>query len=233
MYPVVAPVKRVKAAPPALNVYVVGPTLALSFADLRSQFRPTHSRSAARSDWSQRGEVDGVPDPRLPSGRSSHCRSPLGRCYAPRPSRSPCEPVIASGPPVANPLTVAGVVDRSIVTPATPDVAAGEVGRIAAPGRIERVPARRPDTKVVYPRPVRRILGSPQRARSPSPAGPCPSSPPARRSAPCSTPTCTPAAARPGQTCSSAYPRRGLVRGSCPHPRPHRRSCRHWWASPR
>ena len=58
-------------------------------------------------------------------------------------------PVIASDPPVANPLTVAGVVDRSIVTPATPDVAPEKSAALPLPVASNVSPPVDPDTKVV------------------------------------------------------------------------------------
>ncbi len=60
-------------------------------------------------------------------------------------------PLISSGPPLANPLTVAGVVDRSIVTPGTPDVAAEKSAALPLPVASNVYPPVAPDTKVVFP----------------------------------------------------------------------------------
>ena len=228
--------KRVNAAPPVVKVYVVGPTLALSFAGPASHRAPRHIHGQRHAlTGRQRGHAMASATPG-PVCAKLALPLPARKVFCPAAEPVtvliPAHLVRPTGGEPAHRRRCGRQVDRH---PRHPGRRRREVGRVAAPGRIERVsrPSHRTQRSCSL-RPDRRTPGSPQRARSPPPAGPCPSSPPARRcTAPCSTPTCTPAATRPGQTHSSAYPHQDPAHGSCPHPSPHRRSCRHCSVWPR
>ena len=149
--PVLAPVKRVNAAPPVANVYVVVPTPALSFATPPTVVPDTFTVSGDVELVATAEKSMASPTP-VPVWTKLSLPLPARKVFCPAAEPvTDVTPVIASDPPVREPAhrcRVGRQVDRD---PRTPDVAAEKSAALPLPVASKVYPPVDPDTKVVSP----------------------------------------------------------------------------------